>query len=209
MFWQCSVSEHSEGNSSSSQRSSILSSLILCRIWCFLYQCDRSLTINRTEKAVKANWVIKILNILGFMGRKADKASFVILFPWICFIFHFYFLGRRDTDRTHSSLSGASPALTNTAAEGQARTSTFQCNCFASAISFYHSWCKWRQWKGPESTAKKRHSTQKTSAFSKTDRVCHLYLTLIGSFFIITAKFCPWLFAHKSFWHFPVGVEGR
>lgn len=118
------------------------------RMWHFLYQCDRGLTINRTEWAVKANWVIKILTILGFMGRKADKASFVILFPWICFIFHFYFLGRRDTDRTHSSLSGASPALTSITGEGQARTSTFQCNCFASAISFYHSWCKWRQVKG-------------------------------------------------------------
>lgn len=51
------------------------------RTWHFLYECDRGLTIIRTERAVKANWVIKIVNILGFMGRKADKASFVILFP--------------------------------------------------------------------------------------------------------------------------------
>lgn len=113
-----------------------------------LYGYDRCLTINRTERAVKANWVIKVLNILGFTGRIADKASFEILFPWICFIFHFYFLGRRDTDRPYSSMSEEGPALTNVAGEGQARTSTFQLNYFASATSFYHSWCKWRQVKG-------------------------------------------------------------
>lgn len=49
----------------------------------------------------------------------------------------------------------------------------------------------------------------KDSAFTKTDWVCHLYLTLIGSFFIITVEFCPWLPAHKSCWHFPVGAGGN
>lgn len=178
-------------------------------MWHFLYQCDRSLTINRTERTVKVDWVLKNLNIPGFMGRKADKASFVILFPRICFIFHFYFLGRRDTDRTHSSLSGASPALTNITGEGQARTSTFHVIALPQRFRFITADVSEGEWKGPESTAKKRHSTQKASAFSKTDRVCHLYLTLIGSFFIITAKFCPWLLAHKFFWHFPVGAGGR
>lgn len=112
------------------------------------YGHGRSLVINGTERTVKANWVIKILNTLGFTSIKADKTSFVILLLWICFIFHLYFVRRRDADRPHSSMSGAGPALANITREGQARTSTFQCNYFASAILFYHGWCKLRQEKG-------------------------------------------------------------